>query len=68
MVDLLPWLAHIPSWAEGLPGMSFKRKARKWKKMMEDFVDGPFEYVKNSIVSLFNLGLDSCESRQDEPD
>lgn len=51
MVDLLPWLAHIPSWAEGLPGMSFKRKARKWKKMMEDFVDGPFEYVKNSIKS-----------------
>ncbi|TFK21388.1 cytochrome P450 [Coprinopsis marcescibilis] len=48
-VDLLPWLANIPKWAEGLPGMSFKRKARVWKKLMEDWVDGPFEYVKNSM-------------------
>ena len=53
-VDLLPWLANIPKWAEGLPGMSFKRKARAWKKLMEDWVDGPFEYVKNSMVSFLN--------------
>ena len=59
LVDLLPWLQHIPRWAEGLPGMSFKRKARGWKKQMEDFVDGPFEYVKNSIVSLISF-LQSC--------
>lgn len=51
MVDLIPSLKHIPRWAEGLPGMSFKRKARVWKKMMEDFVDRPFEYVKKSLKS-----------------
>lgn len=51
MVDLIPQLKHIPQWAEGLPGMSFKRKARVWKKMMEDFIDRPFEYVKNSLKS-----------------
>ncbi|EAU86925.2 cytochrome P450 [Coprinopsis cinerea okayama7 len=50
-VDVMPFLAKIPKWAEGLPGMSFKRKARKWKKMMEDWVDGPFEYVKNTMKS-----------------
>lgn len=63
LVDLFPSLARIPSWAEGLPGMSFKRKARKWKKMMEDFVDGPFEYVKNSFVSLPICVLESLGYR-----
>ena len=60
IVDLFPWLNNMPSWAERLPGMSFKPKSRKWKKMMEDWVDGPFEYVKKTMVqslhSLFNFG------------
>jgi hypothetical protein len=55
LVDLLPWLNKIPRWAEGLPGMSFKPKSRKWRRMMEDWVDGPFEYTKKSMVGPFAL-------------
>jgi len=48
-VDLIPALAKLP---ENLPGMSFKRKAKVWRQQMQDWVDAPFEYVKNAIVSL----------------
>lgn len=47
-VDIFPSLQHLPSWA---PGAGFKRKAAVWKAKMEEFVDKPYEYVKNSIKS-----------------
>ncbi len=46
-VDIFPFLQHLP---EFLPGMSFKRKAAKWKAQLEEFVDKPYEYVKNAMV------------------
>jgi hypothetical protein len=48
-VDVFPSLKYLPSW---MPGAGFKKKARVWKKKMEDFVDRPYEYVKNSMVSV----------------
>ncbi|KAF9450380.1 cytochrome P450 [Macrolepiota fuliginosa MF-IS2] len=45
-VDIIPALQYLPDWA---PGAGFKRKAEKWKAKMEEFVDRPFEFVKNSI-------------------
>jgi hypothetical protein len=53
-VDVFPFLKHIPLW---MPGSGFKKNAIIWKKKMEEFVDKPFEYVKNSVVSAFvNIG------------
>lgn len=57
-VDIFPFLKHIPLW---MPGSGFKKNAIIWKKKMEEFVDRPFEYVKNSMASSsFNIGNYSC--------
>lgn len=48
-VDVLPFLKYMPTW---MPGAGFKKKAQVWKKKMEDFVDRPYEYVKNGMVSF----------------
>ncbi|KAG5718859.1 O-methylsterigmatocystin oxidoreductase [Termitomyces sp. T112] len=47
-VDIFPALQHLPTWA---PGAGFKIKAAKWKAKMEECVDQPFEFVKDSIKS-----------------
>jgi len=47
-VDIFPSLQYLPSWA---PGAGFKVKAAQWKIKMEEFVDKPYEFVKNSIKS-----------------
>ena len=36
-----------------MPGAGFLRKAEVWKKKMEDFVDFPYEFVKNAMVSYY---------------
>ena len=46
-VDVFPFLQHLPDF---LPGMSFKRKAVKWRAQLEEFVDKPYDYVKSSMV------------------
>lgn len=46
-VDIFPSLQYLPDF---LPGMSFKRKAAKWRAQLEEFVDKPYEYVKNALV------------------
>ncbi|KAG2070560.1 cytochrome P450 [Suillus decipiens] len=45
-VDIFPALKHLPVW---FPGASFKRNAAIWKAKMEEFVDRPYEFVKNEI-------------------
>ncbi|KAG6895872.1 hypothetical protein C0992_011872, partial [Termitomyces sp. T32_za158] len=47
-VDIFPALQHLPTW---FPGAGFKIKAAKWKARMEEFVDLPFEFVKDSVKS-----------------
>lgn len=48
MVDLIPMLQYIP---EFVPGMSFKRTARKWKRINEEVVDVPYRFVQRQIAS-----------------
>lgn len=45
-VDIFPVLRHLPEWA---PGAGFLRKARVWRSKMEEFVDRPYEFVKESM-------------------
>ncbi|KAI0028045.1 cytochrome P450 [Vararia minispora EC-137] len=45
-VDVFPFLKYLPAW---MPGMSFKRKAARWKLEIEESVDLPFEEAKRQI-------------------
>lgn len=38
---------HLPAW---FPGAGFKRKAAEWRAKMEEFVDRPYEIVKERMV------------------
>lgn len=39
---------YLPEWT---PGASFKRKARVWRTKLEEFVDTPYQYAKNSVAN-----------------
>ncbi|KAL0566127.1 hypothetical protein V5O48_015888 [Marasmius crinis-equi] len=47
-VDLIPQMQHMPEW---MPGSGFLQKARTWKAKMEEFVDRPYNYVKQQMKS-----------------
>jgi hypothetical protein len=51
-VDIFPSLKNLPEW---LPGGGFKKHARLWKAKMEEFVDRPYAFLKDSVVSLDSL-------------
>jgi hypothetical protein len=40
---------HIPTW---FPGAGFKRNAIVWKAKMEEFVQKPYDYLKNNMVGV----------------
>ncbi|KIJ39738.1 hypothetical protein M422DRAFT_257332 [Sphaerobolus stellatus SS14] len=48
MVDMIPWMKYIPEW---VPGASFKKQARIWRKYILDMADLPFEYVKTQMAN-----------------
>ena len=41
-------MRHLPSW---FPGAGFKKSAVEWKKLIEAFVNEPYEDCKQKIVS-----------------
>ena len=47
-VDVLPFLLYLPSW---FPGGSFKTKAAEWKLRFTEFIEKPYSYAKESMVS-----------------
>jgi hypothetical protein len=47
-VDILPFLVYLPSW---FPGGSFKTKAAEWKLRMSEFIEKPYSYAKECMVS-----------------
>ncbi|EJT98960.1 cytochrome P450 [Dacryopinax primogenitus] len=46
VVDLVPFLKHLPAW---LPGMSFKHLAAEWRQILKDIREIPFARVKRDI-------------------
>ncbi|KAJ7664491.1 cytochrome P450 [Mycena polygramma] len=46
LVDALPILQYVPSW---LPGASFKRNAKEWRKLSQRLADVPFEETKRRM-------------------
>jgi len=47
LVDYLPLLKYMPSW---MPGATFKREAREWRKSTRKMVNLPYEMVKERMA------------------
>ncbi|OCB90783.1 cytochrome P450 [Sanghuangporus baumii] len=47
IVDMLPFLRHIPAW---VPGMTFKRTAARWRKTVTEFTEVPYAFVKRQLA------------------
>ncbi|KIJ26413.1 hypothetical protein M422DRAFT_784422 [Sphaerobolus stellatus SS14] len=43
LVDLIPWLRHVPDW---MPGAEFKRKATQWSKLHMEVIEEPYIWAK----------------------
>ncbi|KIJ51945.1 hypothetical protein M422DRAFT_243517 [Sphaerobolus stellatus SS14] len=50
MVDMIPWLKYILEW---LPGASFKKQARIWRKYILDMADVPFQKANGTASPSF---------------
>lgn len=46
-VDVIPILKYVPEW---VPGAGFKRKARIWRKIQEDFREIPYSSSVEAMV------------------
>ncbi|KAA1473811.1 cytochrome P450 [Dentipellis sp. KUC8613] len=51
LVNEFPFLRHFPEW---LPGMGFKHRARYIYGLVQEMINAPFEYTKESL----NKGID----------
>ncbi|KAJ3477354.1 hypothetical protein NLI96_g10518 [Meripilus lineatus] len=51
-VDIFPFLKHLPLWA---PGSGFKHKAIEWRAKMEEFVEKPFQNLKEQMKNGTNV-------------
>ena len=49
LVESIPWLRFIPSWA---PGAGFKRKAANVKKKMGEIDETGFNWAKGQVVRM----------------
>jgi hypothetical protein len=60
MVDLVPWLKHVPSW---MPGMEFKRQALADRKYTDAMIIAGIDHVKQAMVGTIycNLNTIRCE-------
>ncbi|KAI9456445.1 cytochrome P450 [Boletus coccyginus] len=48
LVDVFPWLKHVPDW---LPGAGFQKKAANWKKYVLEMRDAPFTAVQKALAA-----------------
>ncbi|GJE96487.1 cytochrome P450 [Phanerochaete sordida] len=46
LVDVIPWLKVLPSW---LPGVDFKRRAARWKKVVDGMYDVPYRIYQAAL-------------------
>lgn len=67
MVDIFPFLEHVPSW---VPGTGFQNTAAAWKKTLMDVANIPYDYAKQQGKSKQNSQADfvtkSIEQAQHE--
>ena len=61
LVDLIPTLKYVP---EFVPGAGFKKQARIWRKLQEDFRERPYLASIEAMVfyeSIFHLNMDCAK-------
>ncbi|KAJ3568002.1 hypothetical protein NP233_g6000 [Leucocoprinus birnbaumii] len=46
LVNILPFLKHVPSW---MPGTQFKRDARRFRVQLDEILEVPFKMAQNNI-------------------
>jgi len=46
LIDSIPILRYVPEW---IPGASFKRKAKEWRRQAEDMANKPFDAAMKNI-------------------
>ncbi|KAJ7493151.1 cytochrome P450 [Mycena galericulata] len=52
LVDILPWLKHVPSW---MPGAGFKRVGAKYRQTNVDQTDLPYNFVLKQLSAKMAL-------------
>jgi len=57
LVDYIPALKYVPSW---MPGASFKRQARGWRRLAHEMLESQFNIVKEKMVSRTTTHLLQC--------
>ncbi|KAF8910209.1 cytochrome P450 [Gymnopilus junonius] len=63
LVDVIPWLKYVPEW---VPGARFKKTAKGWRKLQNDFHELPLlrtAYPSLTSLSMAQLG-DSVDNEQ----
>ncbi|KAJ7451701.1 cytochrome P450 oxidoreductase [Mycena latifolia] len=69
LIDILPWLKHVPAW---MPGAEFKQVGAKYRKTNVDQTDLPYNFVlkemhsKTALPSFTSNALQSGELTSDE--
>ncbi|KAF7977286.1 hypothetical protein HWV62_4247 [Athelia sp. TMB] len=58
LVDMIPALKYVPAW---VPGAGFKRKAREWKKDVDEIYEAPFVNTKTAMNAEIQGNLESEE-------
>ncbi|KAI0295325.1 CyP450 monooxygenase [Multifurca ochricompacta] len=48
LLDMVPWLIHMPSW---FPGAGFKHEAQKWLPVMASMIETPYSEVKAALAA-----------------
>jgi hypothetical protein len=48
LVDYIPILKYVPWW---MPGATFKRKAREWRRLSREMLESQYNIVKQKMVS-----------------
>ncbi|CAE6398389.1 unnamed protein product [Rhizoctonia solani] len=48
LVNVMPWLRHIPDW---FPGTRWKQDVKAWSKEKDEMVDVPYDWTKKQIAS-----------------
>jgi hypothetical protein len=48
LVDLLPFLKHVPAW---MPGAGFRRTAKEWNDILREMVDMPYNFTKQQMAA-----------------
>lgn len=55
MVDVFPLLKFVPAW---VPGAGFQRKAKEWKRLLDDVIDMPYAVLKKQMASeILGIGM-----------